>query len=73
MADKEKASFYTRQAEGGRLVLQLGDGKQFGFLGLRQERRLPFPGHGTGEVARGTRQPEHLRAEEEESGKDWQD
>lgn len=62
-----------RQAERGRLVLQLGGGNRLGFLGLRQERRLPFRGHGTREVARGSRRPEPRRAEEEESGRGWSD
>lgn len=44
-----------RQAGRGRLVLQFRGWSRFGFLGLRQKRRLPFRGHDTREVARGQR------------------
>ncbi|EGW00167.1 hypothetical protein I79_020384 [Cricetulus griseus] len=57
-----------RQAERGRLVVQLRCGDRLGFLGLGQERGLPFRGHGTREVARGQR-PEPRCSGQEESGR----
>lgn len=47
-----------RQAGRGRLVLQLRGSNGSGFLGLRQDRRLPLRGHGAREVAK-RRRPEH--------------
>ena len=49
--------FSLRQAGRGRLVLQLRGSIWSGFLGLRQDRRLPLWGHGTREVA-GRQSPE---------------
>ncbi|MEJ1283547.1 hypothetical protein NN561_014518 [Cricetulus griseus] len=60
--------FSLRQAERGRLVVQLRCGDRLGFLGLGQEHGLPFQGHGTGEVARGQR-PEPPCSGQEESGR----
>lgn len=46
-----------RQAGRGRLVLQLRGSSRSGFLGLRQDRRLPLRGHGAREMT-GRQSPE---------------
>lgn len=55
-----------RKAGRGRLVLQLRGSSRSGFLGLRQDRRLPLRGHGAREVARRQR-PEPRCSQQEET------